>query len=136
MWTKSVTTFEQFLQSEGLELQNRREDPDISDSKLVEYGNRDIRVQVVCDRGVWSVMFSAPSVGPQHWYSTQTLRDLLLGPKDEILLLDEQIKFVESNWPSIISRFGSLEREDTQRQLQLLQVERAKRRWPNWFSGS
>jgi hypothetical protein len=132
-WPKAITDFEKFLQNTGLQCERREEDASFND-KLLQYSGSLVAVRVVSDRGIWFVEVAEAQAGPGQWYDVAILRDLLVGPGEDVLPLHEQVDFVENNWPIICSRFSPSEREYTSARLALLRQERARRRLPRFFS--
>jgi hypothetical protein len=131
VWPNAVTDFEVFLKKEGL-VCCEREVAQVFDNKFVQYENADIAVRVVCDRSFWVIQVADVPIRVNGWYDTAILRDLLIGSGEDVLLLPEQIKIIETNWSAILDRFSAAKREDTRARLERLENERMKRRLPGW----
>ena len=111
----------------------RREEQPVFNNKVLQYGNADIGVRVVSDKGIWYIEVADVAGHPNEWYDAAILRDLLLGSGEDVLPLADQVEFVETQWPAIINRFTPAQREDTHAQLSSLRKDRAKRRFPGLY---
>jgi hypothetical protein len=131
-WPKTVTDFEEFLKSSGLRC-DRREEGASFNNKLLQYSGPVVSVRAVSDRGVWFIEVAGSHPQACEWYDAAILRDLLLGPGEDVLPLQEQVDFIEKHWPDVCSRFNPEETKYTSARLALLRQERAKRRFPGFF---
>lgn len=100
---------------------------------MLQYGNADIVARVISDRGNWYIEIADVADRADGWYDAAILRDLLLGPGEDVLPLSDQIEFIETHWPAIISRFNPRQQEATHAQLASLRKDRAKRRFPDLY---
>lgn len=132
VWPKTVIDFEEFLKSSGLQLEHREIKASFS-NKFLQYGGPFVSVRVVSDRGIWFIEVAGANPQSGEWYDAAILRDLLLGPGEDVLPLQEQVDLIEKNWPAICSRFDPAERKYTSARLASLRQERAKRRLPGFF---
>jgi hypothetical protein len=128
-WPNTVVDFERFLSGAGFVCQHRKELSTFS-NKIIEYANSSVGVRVVSDRGIWFVEVADILNQPKEWYDAAILRDLVLGPGEDVLPLPEQIQIIKENLPTIVRLFDPSEREVTLTRLNLLRKERAKRRFP------
>jgi hypothetical protein len=131
-WPKAITDLEKFLKSVGLDCERREEEASFS-NKLLECSGALVAVRAVSDRGIWFVEIAEAQARSGQWYDVAILRDLLTGPGEDVLPLQEQVDFVENNWSAISGRFSPSEREYTSARLALLRQERARRRLPGFF---
>lgn len=131
-WPKAVIDFEEFLKGAGLQCERREEEASFS-NKLIQCSGPLTRVRVVSDRGLWYVEVAGTEAGSCSWFDTAILRDLLLGPGEDVLPLQEQVDFIEKHWHEISSCFAQSQREQTCARLTVLRRERANRRLPRFF---
>jgi hypothetical protein len=134
-WPKTVVDFEDFLRGIGMACQLRAEQS-VFGNKMLQYADAIVGVRIVSDRGVWFVEIADIASRPDEWYDAAILRDLLLGPGEDVLSLPTQIEFVEVKWQDIVSQFGAGLREETHARLAVLRKERAKRRFPGLDLGN
>jgi hypothetical protein len=111
----------------------RREILQAFGDQLLEYSNRNMRVRVASDRGIWSVVIADADRLPQTWYDAAILRDLLVGPGNNVLSLAEQIGVIEAAWPAIVECFDPAHRADTHARLASLRQSRARRLFPGLY---
>jgi hypothetical protein len=134
IWPEAIAAFEAFLERVGLTCQGREEFPAFG-NKLVQYAGAGIGVRVGSDRGEWFVEIADLDGNSDKWYDAAIVRDLVLGPGEDVLPLGDQIEFVERNWSAIVSRFGPVEGKETHARLAILRKERAMRLFPGmWLS--
>jgi hypothetical protein len=124
-WPKAITDFEEFLKRAGLQCERREEEASFS-NRLLQYSGALMAVRAVSDRGIWFIEVAGDNPRSGEWYDAAMLRDLLLGSGEDVLPLQEQVDFIEKNWPAIRSRFDPSEREHTSARLTLLRQERAR----------
>ena len=106
-------------------------------NKLLQYSGPFMSVRAVSDRGAFgSIEVAGGEARSDQWYDVAILRDLLVGPGEDVLPLQEQVDFVEKNWSAISSRFSPPEREYTLARLALLRQERAERSSPRFLTSS
>jgi hypothetical protein len=129
-WPKDVVDFQYFLSSAGFVCELQEEWATFG-NKTLKYSDAGVGVRIVSDRGLWFVEVADVVDQPNEWYDAGVLRDLLVGPGEDILPLFEQIQVIKENLPTIMNRFGPIESEDTRIRLNLLRKERAKRRFPD-----
>ena len=123
---KAVLNFEYFLREVGLVCERREQLPTFGES-VVQYGSARIRVRVASDRGVWYVEIADVAAEKMGWYDAALLRDLLVGPGEDVLPLVDQIKFLEKYWSSILECFREGHAEATHTALESLRNNRAIR---------
>ena len=128
---KEIADFEAFLGKNGLILRRREEQPVFSD-KMILYGNLDISVRIVSDRGIWYVEV-ADGARPDEWYDAAIIRDLFGCHGEDVLSLADQVRIIQMNWQSIVDGFGFVNRENTHVRLDALRKARAKRRFPGLY---
>jgi hypothetical protein len=116
-----ILELEAFLERNGLVCQRREgPDPNSFGNRVVQYGNSDIGVRLVLDRGIWSVAV-ADLVGRRgDWYDAAILRDLLFGASGKALSLPDRIQLIKENWLEIVARFRSDRRDKTHGELAAL----------------
>jgi hypothetical protein len=124
-WPQDVLDFEAFLLSEGLACRKREESENFG-NKFVEYSNAEFGARVVCDRGQWYADVCDSKALPKQWYDAAIIRDLLLGPGEDVLPFSEQLQIIERNWDAIRNCFDL---EGTHAKLASLKQERVKRRF-------
>jgi hypothetical protein len=130
------SAFESFLLRHGLECR-RRIGPDAQPfgNTLVEYADSHLGVQVVSDRGLYSVSISDQTQKPIDWYDVDLMRKLLGLPESPRMMLYEQTDFVEKNWAAIRSLFDSSHAHATESRLRALRIAGFKKQFPG-FTGS
>jgi hypothetical protein len=131
-WPKAITDFEEFLKNLGLRCDRREEEASFS-NKLLQFSGANMTVRAVSDRGIWFIELAG--VNPQfgEWYDAAIFRDLLLGPGEDVLPVQEQVEFIEKNWTAICSLFDPKQITCASARLALLRQERARRRLPGFF---
>ncbi|MDQ2834433.1 MAG: hypothetical protein M3Y50_11925 [Acidobacteriota bacterium] len=129
-WPRVVDDFAKFLTDAGLQFQTRKEEAVFS-NKTLQYGGQSINVRIVSEKGVWYVEIADASHQSNEWYDAAILRDLILGPGEDVLSLQSQIEIIETNWAAINSLFSPSQEKHTHPRLAILREERAKRRFPN-----
>src|SRR5262249_18686656 len=119
-WPESVKKFEAFLRGQEL-TEHRRIDFDERHfgNKLLQYFGQEMLIQVVRDRGQWSIDV-ADSNRPGDWYFVSRFRQLF-GEKGESSLsledLETDLDFVWQNWSKLVTAFSSDHREETHSKL-------------------
>jgi hypothetical protein len=129
-WPRVVDDFTKFLTDAGLQLRTRKEEAVFS-NKILQYDGQRVNVRIVSDKGVWYVEVADASHQSNEWYDTAIVRDLILGPGEDVLSLQNQIEIIETNWPAITGLFSPSQEEHTHSRLAILREERSKRRFPN-----
>jgi hypothetical protein len=133
-WPRPVAQLENFLKSVGLHLEHQQESASFED-KLLLYTGESLAVRVVSDKGVWFIEVTNVKATDIQWFDAAIIRELLFGPGEEdVLSLEQQINFIEVNWPAIIRCFGPSEWQHTVARLCFLRIERTVRRLPGLFS--
>ena len=79
---------------------------------------------------MWIVYVSDVAGRPDEWYDVALIRDLLVGPGEDVLSLADQVRIVEDNWAAIKLSFGTSRRQETHARLAHLYDERLDRRLP------
>jgi hypothetical protein len=137
----SDDTFEQFLLSVGLTLRLRKgPQGEPFGNWIIQFGNDDLEVSMVSDRGHQSVTISdkntlrpygilppAPAV-----YDVPLISELLFGIGPKRLEFFDQKVFVHANWDAIVAMFSPESREATHQRLSFLGRERVKRTLNPW----
>jgi hypothetical protein len=127
-WPSEVEAFESFLRMKGAICRRRAESASFGD-KVAEYDAGPISVRISSDRGIWYVEI-ADARDEQEWSDAALIRDLLVGPRSDVLDIREQIEFVEKKWDAIVQAFDDAHRAETRARLATLRKERARRRFP------
>ena len=92
-WPKAITDFEEFLKRTGLQCERRQEEASFG-NKLLQYSGPFMSVRAVSDRGIWFIEVAGGEARSDQWYDVAILRDLLVGPGEDVLPLQEQVDFV------------------------------------------
>lgn len=133
-WPLGVKDLEIFLISNGLVCEQRMDSGPMG-NKLLQYGNEDLEVQVVRDRGDCFVRIAGRS-RPNSWYPMSLLREFLGSPREEVPRLQDEIDFLRNNWAAIVSAFDESHRDQTHKRLYDLGREAVHRRFPGLISNS
>jgi hypothetical protein len=131
-WPAAVIEFEAFLKNAGLECKAFKEYASFGD-KMLLYSNASIGVRIVSERGICFVEVSDIASRSGEWYDAAILRDVLSGPGDDVLPLEDQIGIVKSAWSDLNSIFAPQNRNETHLRLEILRKERARRRFPGLY---
>lgn len=130
-WPDVLPGFEQFLKKKNLVCLGRGTSPKYGE-KFALYRDGNISVRVLSERGQWFAELSDSAGSPDEWYDPAILRDLIIGPGNDVLTFSEQLRTIENNWSAILESFSPDRREETHNKLAILRHERAKRRFPGW----
>jgi hypothetical protein len=136
MWPKEIIALDTFLRGAGLTCKHWETFPESFGNIVVQYANASIAVQIVRDRGRWSVAIADVAGRPEEWYDPSILRDLLCGQGNDEVSLPEQIEILQANWPSIVECFGPVRRAESHTRLAMLEEQRARRRFPGFYGGA
>ena len=133
--------FEQFLRSIGLTQELRRgPEGEPFGNWIIQYGNNDLSVSLVHDRGDQSVFVAdkhtlrPPGILPPFplQYDVNLIREMVTGAATERMGYHDQKEFVRAKWNEIAAMFGPDRRVATHERLNMLGRERFKRSIGDW----
>lgn len=134
-WPDHLDEFGEFLVEQGLSFERKGIVPQSGD-KLWQYGNSQLGVRVVADKGlVWSVRVADIAGWPNQWYAACELREMLIDEHESCSEwpreagIAGQIRFVEEKWASIADAFAPLKRRESHETLKQLAKRRSRRDW-------
>jgi hypothetical protein len=135
-WPEAVKQFEAFLLDQKLTERERIDFDEVHfGNKLLRYFGHEISIQIVRDRGDWSVDV-ADTNRPSDWYFVSRLRQLF-GEKGDgspsLEDLGKDLDFVQQNWSKILTAFSTAHREETHSKLKKIGEEYVRKTFPEWF---
>jgi hypothetical protein len=129
--SNALAEFERFLIKEHFVLQTRFEDEGHFGNTVIAYANSTIRVRLILDRSVWSILVAAVSChAVDAGYDMHLIRDMLTGVQTDTMSISGQIEFFELSLPQIICRFSADELQGTIARLNNLGKQRVQRLFP------
>jgi hypothetical protein len=122
----------EFLQERGLSRTHFQKGTGFGNSVEI-YEGHGVGIRILNDRGQWFGEVSDLRNSLTDWYDIALLRSLFGEAGSDVLSFADQMSVLKDRWNDILNAFGQQGNEGTRKQLELLRVERASRRFPGWF---
>jgi hypothetical protein len=106
-------------------------DPRAFGNMCLLYQDSRLAVRIERDRHVWAVYVRPATGSNASWCDVGSLMELLQGDTHDILKIDEDIEFLETNWYVVVDLFAPENLQATQAKLDVLGTARLKRLYPH-----
>lgn len=123
----AIVRAERFLKAVGLQLHELSASGGFG-NRLIHYGNSQIQVRFICDRGEWFIDVRLLVSGQETWIDMSLLSSFLTGSSpDDIVPLSVQVDTLQAHWPAIMDYVSPAKAAATRAEINKIAHERAQR---------